>query len=93
MQGLMKLACNMHTFDTDVIFGDGENVSAVGRFVYSGKKIGRKAETPFSIYAKVRDGKIYYFQFFEDTYCTAACYRESGAWDIKNAAGSTQVGS
>jgi len=37
----------------------------------------------FSIHAKVRDGKMIYFQFMEDTYASASSFRQSGSWTVK----------
>ncbi len=39
--------------------------------------------SPFSIHAKVRDGKIVYFQFVEDTFATARAFSSAGTWTIK----------
>ena len=39
--------------------------------------------SPFSIHAKVKDGKIAFFQFMEDTFATARSFRSNGAWAIQ----------
>jgi hypothetical protein len=44
--------------------------------------LGKVATSPFSILAKIKDGKIVYFQFMEDTYATASTFRVSGKWKI-----------
>jgi hypothetical protein len=38
----------------------------------------------FSILAKVREQKIVYFQFMEDTFATASPFRVSGSWRVHN---------
>jgi uncharacterized protein len=49
-------------------------------------------KSAFAIYSKLGNGKIRYFQFFEDTYNTAASFRRSGSWNIENASGVKTVG-
>ena len=34
--------------------------------------------SPFAILAKVRDGRVTFMQFMEDTFATAFTFRESG---------------
>src|SRR5690606_15744507 len=46
----------------------GEDVAIFGKFTYRSVKVGHVFTSPFSIHAKVRDGKMIYFQFMEDTY-------------------------
>ncbi len=43
--------------------------------------------SPFSILAKVIDGKVTYLQFLEDSYATAASFRESGSGTVQTQAG------
>lgn len=61
----------------------GESVAIFGRFTYRSVEVGRVFTSPFSILAKVRDGKIVYFQFMEDTYASASSFRQSGSWTVK----------
>ena len=65
------------------IFGTGENVAVFGRFTYRSVAVGTTFTSPFSILAKVKGGKIVYFQFMEDTYASAASFRQSGSWTVK----------
>jgi hypothetical protein len=60
------------------IFGSGENVAVFDSFSYKSNAFSITATSPFSIYAKVKDGKITYFQFMEDTFATAATFKVSG---------------
>jgi hypothetical protein len=39
--------------------------------------------SPFSIHAKVKNGKMTYFQFMEDTYASASSFRQSGSWTVQ----------
>jgi len=67
---------------TDQI-ASGESVAIFGRFTYRSVELGHEFTSPFSILAKVRDGKILYFQFMEDTYASASSFRQSGSWTVK----------
>ncbi len=61
----------------------GEDVAIFGKFTYRSVEVGHVFTSPFSIHAKVRDGKMVYFQFLEDTYASARSFRQSGSWTVK----------
>ena len=61
----------------------GEDVAIFGKFTYRSVSVGDVFTSPFSILAKVRDGKMVYFQFMEDTYASASSFRQSGSWTLK----------
>ena len=63
-------------------YGSDENVAVFGTFTYKSNTLRKVATSPFSILAKVKNGKIVYFQFMEDTFATAATFRVSGHWRI-----------
>lgn len=60
-----------------------EDVAIFGSFTYRSVEVGHVFTSPFSIHAKVRDGKMVYFQFLEDTYASARSFRQSGSWTVK----------
>jgi ketosteroid isomerase-like protein len=66
-------------FDIEAIFGADENVAVFGRFTFRSNSLGKTATSPFSIFAKIRNGKVVYMQFMEDTFATAATFRAGGA--------------
>ena len=70
-------------FKVTDMFGSGESVAVFGTFTYRSVAVGTSFRSPFSILAKVRNGKIHYFQFMEDTYASAASFRQSGSWIVK----------
>jgi uncharacterized protein len=53
------------------VMEQGDNVAMFGSFTYRGRQSGQEITSPFSILAKVRDGKIHYVQFLEDTFGTS----------------------
>lgn len=61
----------------------GEDVAIFGKFTYRSVEVGHVFTSPFSIHAKVRGGKMVYFQFMEDTYASASSFRQSGSWIVK----------
>jgi len=73
----------IEAFSVSDIFASGENVAVFGSFQYRSKAVGTSFRSPFSIHAKVKDGKITYFQFMEDTYASAASFRRSGSWTVQ----------
>ena len=70
-------------FAVTALFGAGEDIAVFGAFTYRSKSLGKAVRSPFSIHAKVRDAKIVYFQFMEDTFATARTFRSAGTWTIK----------
>ena len=65
-------------FSIDEIFGEGERVAVFGRFTYRSTTLGKVIESPFSIFARVSDGKVVAMQFMEDTFGTASTFRAGG---------------
>ena len=65
-------------FAVEDIFGSGENVAVFGHFTYRSVTLGRAVTSPFAILARVRDGKLTYMQFMEDTFGTAQTFRAGG---------------
>src|SRR5690606_36391373 len=61
----------------------GEDVAIFGKFTYRSVEVGHVFTSPFSIHAKVREGKMVYCQFMEDTYASASSFRQSGSWTVK----------
>lgn len=62
----------------DIVESQG-NVAVFGRFTYKSNTLGKTITSPFAIFAKVRDEKIVYMQFMEDTFGTAATFRTGGS--------------
>jgi len=72
------------TITTEI--ASGEDVAIFGTFTYRSITVDQVFTSPFSIHAKVRDGKMIYFQFMEDTYASASSFRQSGSWTMKTPA-------
>ena len=66
-------------FQIEDIVASQDKVAVFGRFTYKSKTLGKAITSPFSILAKVRDEKIVYMQFMEDTFGTAATFRMGDA--------------
>lgn len=78
-------------FTVTTQIASGENVAIFGSFTYRSMTVDHVFTSPFSIHAKVRDGKMIYFQFMEDTYASASSFRQSGSWTIKTPANAAPV--
>jgi hypothetical protein len=70
-------------FSITTKIASGEDVAIFGKFTYRSVAANHVVTSPFSIHAKVHNGKMTYFQFMEDTYATAASFRQSGSWTLK----------
>ena len=65
-------------FEIGELFGQGENVAVFGRFTYRSVTLRKAVTSPFAILAKVKEGRITFMQFMEDTFGTAATFRSGG---------------
>lgn len=70
-------------FNVTTMFASDENVAVFGDFRYRSNSLGKVVSSPFSILAKVVDGKVTYVQFLEDSYATAASFRKEGSWTVQ----------
>jgi len=70
-------------FTISTKIASGEDVAIFGQFTYRSVAVGKVFTSPFSVHAKVRNGKMTYFQFMEDTYASASSFRQSGSWTVK----------
>jgi uncharacterized protein len=70
-------------FRIEDLFGDEERVAGFGRFTYTSNTVGKSVTTPFAFLARVRDGRIVYFQFLEDTFATARSFQVGGTWKCR----------
>ena len=53
------------------VLEQGDKVALFGSFTYRGRESGETITSPFSLFAKVKDGKVNYIQFLEDTFGTS----------------------
>jgi uncharacterized protein len=53
------------------VLEQGDTVAMFGSFTYRGRESGKEITSLFSILAKVRDGRVHYLQFMEDTFGTS----------------------
>ncbi len=69
----------IQAFEVQDMFSEGEKVAVFGTFTYTSRTLNKSVTSPFSILAKVKDGKIYHFMFMEDTFATAGSFRMTPA--------------
>ena len=75
---------NTIEFRPDVVFGDQENVALRGHATWTSTVLNKTVSSPYAIFAQVKDGKITYMQFMEDTFMTASSFRTSGTWHFES---------
>jgi uncharacterized protein len=71
-------------FDVRQIFGEGENVAVFGSFTLKSVKLGKQVTSPFSILATLKEGKVTYMQYMEDTFATSSTFRSGGNWTFQS---------
>lgn len=69
-------------FHVQEIFSAGANVAVFGVFTHRSAALGKSVTSPFSIWAKVKNGKVVFFRYMEDTYATAESFKAGGTWRI-----------
>ena len=73
----------IQAFNVTTMFASGENVAVFGDFRYKSHLLGKVVSSPFSILVKVVDGMVTYVQYLEDSYATAASFRQDGSWTVQ----------
>jgi hypothetical protein len=81
--GMMFSRWENQAFNVTSIFESGVDVAVFGDFRYKSYSLEQVVTSPFSIHAKVVDGKVTYVQFLEDSYATAASFRKDGSWTVQ----------
>ena len=85
--GMMFTRWENQAFNVTTMFASDENVAVFGDFRYKSHSLGKVVSSPFSILAKVVDGKVTYLQFLEDSYATASSFRKDGSWVVQTEPG------
>jgi ketosteroid isomerase-like protein len=58
-------------FEVRDVIEQGDKVAMFGSFTYRGRDTGKEITSPFSLLARVKEGKVAYIQFLEDTFGTS----------------------
>jgi ketosteroid isomerase-like protein len=58
-------------FEVREVIEQNEAVAMFGSFTYRGRKSGKEITSPFALLAHVKNGKVSYIQFLEDTFGTS----------------------
>jgi ketosteroid isomerase-like protein len=85
--GAMFTRWENQAFHVTTLVASDENVAVFGDFRYKSHSLGKVVSSPFSILAKVVDGKVTYLQFLEDSYATASSFRKAGSWIVQTEPG------
>ena len=82
---------NIDDFTINDIFSSGENVAVFGSFTVRSRNLDKVFVSPFSVHAKVKNGKVTYMQYMEDTFGTGATFRSHGVWTFAGDPDGTEV--
>jgi uncharacterized protein len=55
-----------------------------GSFTVHSVRLGKTFTSPFSIHVKLKDGRVSYMQYMEDTFGTGLTFRSGGAWKFQS---------
>jgi uncharacterized protein len=75
---------NVDSFTPEDVFGEGDKVAVFGRFTYTSTKLRKTVTSPFAILFRLKNEKVQYMQFMEDTFCTGSSFRSGGAWKFQS---------
>jgi hypothetical protein len=71
-------------FEPSASFESGENVAIFGSFTLTSKTLNITKTSPFAIFGVVKEGKVTYMQYMEDTFASAATFRSGGVWKFRS---------
>ena len=69
--GAVGKAWETKAFTVRDVLEQGDTAAMFGSFTYRGRESGKEITSLFSILAKVKDGRVHYIQFMEDTFGTS----------------------
>jgi uncharacterized protein len=75
---------NVHSFAPEDVFGEGDKVAVFGRFTYTSVRLRKTVTSPFAILFRLKNEKVKYMQFMEDTFCTGSSFRSGGTWKFQS---------
>ena len=75
---------SVDSFTPEDVFGEGDKVAVFGRFTYTSTKLRKTVTSPFAILFRLKNEKVKYMQFMEDTFCTGSSFRSGGAWKFQS---------
>jgi ketosteroid isomerase-like protein len=78
-------------FEVRDVIANERSVAMFGSFIYRTRTLGRDVTSPFALLARVKDDRISYVQFLEDTFATAASFRAAGTWRFRGVAAGDEV--
>jgi len=62
-------------FEVRDVIEQADKVAMFGSFTYVSRGLGKEITSLFSLFAKIKDGKVSYVQFLEDTFGTSGSVR------------------
>ena len=78
-------------FEIRDVIANEHSVAMFGSFTYKTRTVGKDITSPFALLVKVKNDRISYVQFLEDTFGTAASFRAAGTWHFRGVASGDEV--
>ena len=61
-------------------FGADDKVAIFGRFTTHSVRFDKTFTSPFAVFCRLRNGRVTYMQYMEDTFGTGSTFGSGGAW-------------
>jgi len=73
-EGITK-AWETKAFEVRDVIEQGDRIAMFGSFTYVSREFGKEITSLFSLFARMKDGRVAYIQFLEDTFGTSGTVR------------------
>ena len=74
LEGITK-TWQTKAFEVRDVIEQDDKVAMFGSFTYVSRDLGKEITSPFSLFARMKGGKVAYIQFLEDTFGTSGTVR------------------
>ncbi|WP_299410334.1 nuclear transport factor 2 family protein [uncultured Roseobacter sp.] len=85
-QTLLNDNFEVRGFDDHTYVEQRDQVAVFGVLLFTAKPTGKPADSDFAAHARVVDGRIASYHFYEDTFAIANAFRTDGHWSVENEA-------
>ena len=86
-QTLLNENFEVRGFEDHTYIEDGDNIAMFGVLKFTARATNRNVDSDMAAHVKLRDGRIAYYHFYEDTFAIVHAFRTGGQWTIDNGAG------
>lgn len=83
-QTLLNDNFEVRGFDDHIFTEQDDHVAVFGQLLFTAKPTGKPADSDFAAQARIVDGRIASYHFYEDTFAIANAFRTDGHWSVEN---------